>query len=152
MVEATQLDLRLDGGVALQPRQRHQIHVVEGQLRQLADHGLDEHVGLGRVDAAGHVVQRHLQDVLPHLLRMVEVVGQRLCVGDHEEQLVEFAAVLQEHAVAERAYIVAHVQASGGTVAGEDDLTHSRVSFLYDKYFFETTKKSVPWKSPWDRL
>ena len=83
---------------------------------------------------------------------MVEVVGQRLCVGDHKEELVEFAAVLQEHAVAERAYIVAYVQASGGTVAGEDDLTHNRVSFLYDKYFFETTKKSVPWKSPWDRL
>ena len=60
VVKAPQLDLRLHGGIALQPGQRHQVHVVERQLRQLAHHGLDEHMGLGRVDAAGHIVQRHL--------------------------------------------------------------------------------------------
>ena len=146
VVKAPQLDLRLHGGVAFQPGQRHQVHVVEGQLRQLTHHGLDEHMALGGVQTAGHVVQRHLEDVLPHLTGVVEIVGQGLGVGDHKEQLFKLAAVLQDDAVAEGAYIVAHVQAAGGAVAGEDDLTHNRDSFLYEKCFFETTKKSVPWK------
>ena len=135
MVKAPQLDLRLHGGVALQPGQRHQVHVVERQLRQLAHHGLNEHMGLGRVDAAGHIVQRHLQNVLPHLAGVVEVVGQRLCVGDHEKQLVELAAVLQNDAVTQRTHIVTHMEAARGAVAGKDDLAHSDISFLFSKSF-----------------
>ena len=135
VVKAAELDLRFDGGVALQTRQRHQIHVVERQLRQLADHGLNEHMAFPGVKTARHIVQSHLHDVLAHLAGVVEVVGESLRVGDHKEQLLEFAAVLQNDAVAEGADVVTHVQTSGGTVAGEDDLTHDDVSFLYDNYF-----------------
>ncbi len=117
VVEAPQLDLRLDGGVPLQTGQRHQVHVVEGQLRQLADVGLHQNGGFLRVDAAGQVIQRHLKDVVPHLLGMVEVVGQRLGVGDHEEQLFKLAAVLQRNAVAEGAHKMSHMKPPGGTVA-----------------------------------
>ena len=95
--------------------------------------GLHQNGGLGGVDTAGQVIQRHLHDVVAHLLGMVEVVGEGLCVGDHEEQLLESAAVLQHDAVAQGADVVADVETSGGTVAGEDDLTHDDVSFLYDK-------------------
>ena len=129
VLEAPHLDLRFDGGVALQPGQRHQIHIVKGQLRQFADVGLHQNGGFLRVDAAGQIVQRHLQDVVPHLLGMVEVVRQRLGVGDHEEQLFIPAAVLQRHAVAQRAYIVAHMKPSGGTVACQNDLSHCRIPF-----------------------
>ncbi len=101
VVEAAQLYLRLDSGVALQPRQCDQIHVVEGQLRQLAHDGLDKHVALPGVEAAGHVVQRHLQNVLAYLAGVVEVVGEGLRVGDHEVELLEFAAVLQNDPVAQ---------------------------------------------------
>ena len=67
-------------------RQRHQIHVVERHLRQLADVGLYKNGGLGGVDAAGQIVQRHLHDVVADLLGMVEVVGEGLRVGDHLEK------------------------------------------------------------------
>ena len=92
-------------------------------------------MALPGVKTARHIVQSHLHDVLAHLAGVVEVVGESLRVGDHKEQLLEFAAVLQNDAVAEGADVVTHVQASGGTVAGEDDLTHDDVSFLYDNYF-----------------
>ena len=135
MVEAPELDLRLDGRIALQTGQRHQIHVVEGQLRQLADVGLHQNGGFGRVDAAGQVIQRHLKDVVPHLLGMVEVVGEGLRVGDHEEQLFKFAAVLQRDAVAERADEMAHMKPSGGTVACQNDLSHDRFLLLCENIF-----------------
>ena len=148
MVEAAELDLRLDGGVPLQTGQRHQIHVVKRHLRQLADMGLHENGGLGGVDAAGQIVQRHLHDVVADLLGMVEVVGEGLRVGDHEEQLLEAAAVLEHDAVAQGANIVAYVETSGRTVAGEDDLAHSFNSFLYVRYFLLVKqKRPVPWNS-----
>ena len=56
--------ISLHGGVAFQPGQRHQVHVVEGQLRQLTPTDWMRHMALGGVQTAGHVVQRHLEDVL----------------------------------------------------------------------------------------
>ena len=104
--------------------------------------GLHENGGLGGVDAAGQIVQRHLHDVVADLLGMVEVVGEGLRVGDHEEQLFEAAAVLEHDAVAQGAHIVAYVEASGRTVAGEDDLAHTFNSFLYVRYFLLVKQKT----------
>ena len=112
--------------------------------------GLHQNRGLGGVNAARQIVQRHLHDVVPHLLGMVKVVGEGLCIGDHEEQLLKPAAVLQHHAVTQRTDVVADVEASGRAVACEDDLSHDDVSFLYEKYF-ETTKNVLSHGIPWDR-
>jgi len=49
------------------------------------------------------------------------VVGQGLQIGDEHERLV---LVLQGHAIAERADVVAEVQRSGGLVSGEDGASH----------------------------
>ena len=81
-------------------------------------------MGLGRVDAAGQVVQCHLQDVLAHLLRVVGVVGQGLCVGDHHIDLIVLAGVLQAHALLQGADIVAHMQTSGRAVARQNHFFH----------------------------
>ena len=122
--EVAHLDLALHGGVALQTADGDQILVVEAQLGQLRHHGLDEDVHLVGVQTAGQIVQRHLQDVLAHLLRVVGVVGQRLRVGDHDKDIIIFAGVLQPHPLLQRADIVANVQAAGGTVAGQNNFFH----------------------------
>ena len=119
------LDLGLDGGVALQAGHRDKVHIIEAQLGQFRHHGLDEDVGLGGVDAHGQVVQRHLQDVLAHLLRVVGVVGQRLRIGDHDVDLIELAGILQADALFQGADVVAHMQAACGAVAGQNDLFHN---------------------------
>ena len=119
------LDLGLDGGVALQAGHRDKVHIIEAQLGQFRHHGLDEDVGLGGVDAHGQIVQRHLQDVLAHLLRVVGVVGQRLRIGDHDVDLIELAGILQADALFQGADVVAHMQAACGAVAGQNDLFHN---------------------------
>ena len=131
VVKASQLDLRLHGGIAFQPGQCYQIHVVECQLRQLADMRLNQNGGFFRINAAGHIVQRHLQNVVPYLLGMIKIIGQRLRVGDHEKQLLESSAVLQRDAVAQGAYIVPHMKPTGRPVACQNDLSHNHFSFLY---------------------
>ena len=123
-LEVLLLDLRLDGGVALQAGHRDEVHIIEAQLGQLRHHGLNEDVGLGGVDAHGQIVQRHLQNVLAHLLRVVGVVGQRLCVSDHDVDLIELAGVLQPDALLQGANVMAHMQTARGAVAGQDNLLH----------------------------
>ena len=93
-LEITHLDLRLNGGVALHARHSDEVHIVERQLGQLRHHGLDENVGLFRVDARREVVQRDFHDVLAHALGMLGVVGQRLRVCDHNVNLIVFAGIL----------------------------------------------------------
>lgn len=78
-------------------------------------------MGLGGVDAAGQIIQRHLQDVLAHLFRVVGVIGQGLCIGDHNVDLIVLAGVLQAHPLLQGTDIVAHMQAAGGTVACQND-------------------------------
>ena len=123
-LEVLLLDLRLDGGVALQAGHRDEVHIIEAQLGQLRHHGLNEDVGLGGVDAHGQIVQRHLQNVLAHLLRVVGVVGQRLCISDHDVDLIELAGVLQPDALLQGANVMAHMQTARGAVAGQDNLLH----------------------------
>ena len=81
------------------------------------------------VDAAGQVIQRHLQNVLAHLLRVFGVIGQRLGIGDHHIDLVVLTGVLQPHPLLQRADIVAHMQPAGGAIAGQNDLFHEGFSF-----------------------
>jgi len=128
-LEVPHLDLALHGGVALQAAHGDEVHIVEAQLSQFRHHGLDENMGLGGVDAAGQIVQRHLQDVLTHLFRVVGVIGQGLCIGDHNVDLIVLAGVLQAHPLLQGTDIVAHMRAAGGAVAGQNDFFHDVLLF-----------------------
>ena len=123
-LEVLLLDLGLDGGVALQAGDGDEVHIIEAQLGQLGHHGLDEDVCLGGVDAHGQIVQSDLQDVLAHLLRVVGVVGEGLCVSDHDIDLVELARVLQPDTLLQRADIVADMEPARRAVARQNDLFH----------------------------
>ena len=123
-LEVLLLDLGLDGGVARRGGDGDEVHIIEAQLGQLRHHGLDEDVCLGGVDAHGQIVQSDLQDVLAHLLRIVGVVGEGLCVGDHDIDLVELARVLQPDTLLQRADIVADMEPARRAVARQNDLFH----------------------------
>ena len=123
-LEVAHLDFRLDGRVALDARDRDEVHVVEGQLRQLRYHRLDEDGRFLRVDAAGEIVERYLEDVAADFLGVLRVVGERLRVGYHYVDFVEFPGVLERHAALERAYVMSHVEAARRTVAGQYYLFH----------------------------
>ena len=75
-------------------------------------------------EAAREVVERHLDDVLAHLFGVVGVVGERLRVGNHDEDALVFARILQLDAAAQRAYVVSQVKFSGGAVPREYDFSH----------------------------
>ena len=128
-LEVLLLDLGLDGGVALQAGDGDEVHIIEAQLGQLRHHGLDEDVCLGGVDAHGQIVQSDLQDVLAHLLRIVGVVGEGLCVSDHDIDLVELARVLQPDTLLQRADIVADMEPARRAVARQNDLFHTFLLF-----------------------
>ena len=129
--ETAHLDLGLHRGIPLQPGYRHQVHIVKSQFRKLRNLGLDKQRGHCRVKTAGQIIQRHLNDVLPHLLRIVGIVRQRLCVGDHDEDPLEFARVLQLHATAQRAYVMAQMEPTGGSVARQYDFFHNAKILQY---------------------
>ena len=55
---------------------------------------------------------------------MLGVIGQGLRIGDHNEDFIEFAGILQGYALLQGADIMAHMQPTGGAVAGQDNLFH----------------------------
>lgn len=122
--EVAHLDFRLDGRVALDARDGDEVHVVEGQLGELRYHRLDEDGRLLGVDSAGEVVERYLEDVAADFLGVLGVVGERLRVGYHYVDFVEFPGVLERHAALERAYVMSNVEAARRAVAGQYYLSH----------------------------
>ena len=116
--EAAAVDLVLDRRVALESGDGHEVQIEHRQLGQRGQGGLHADRGRGRVDPDGKVVGRDLQDVRRTRSRLVRVVGQRLGVGEQQELAV---AVLERHAVAQRADIVPEVQRAGGAVAGQNN-------------------------------
>ena len=122
--ESAQGDLGLHGRVALQTLHGDQVHVVERQFAQFRHLRLDEERRFRGVETHREVVQRHFDDILTHLFRVVGIVGERLRIGDHNEYFVELARVLQLDAAAERTHEVAQMEPARGTVAGKDDFCH----------------------------
>ena len=60
---------------------------------------LDEDFRLFRVDADRKIVQRDLHNVLAHALRVLGVVGRRLCVRNHDVSVDMYSGILQLHAL-----------------------------------------------------
>ena len=114
-------DFGLYRWVALQAAHRHQILEVESQLTEFGDLALDKNGHLLGVETASKVVKRDFHHILTHLLRIIRVVGQGLCIGDEDKHLVEVALVLEFYAATERTHVVSDVKTTSGTVAGKHD-------------------------------
>ena len=111
------LQLGLHGRVAVQLRlgdqgEERQHQLVEGRNRRV----VEDRGPLG-VDARGQVVGDEAEDALTDRAHAI-AVGDHLVVGDQNPGLN--AAVLQEHAVTQRAEVVAQVQVAGRAVTRED--------------------------------
>ena len=118
LLEVAHLDFGLHRRVALYAAYCHQVHIIGGEFAEFGHLALDEDCGLGGVDAYGEVVQSHFDNVLAHLLGVIGIVGKGLRVGNHHVDFVVLAGVLKFDAAAQRAYVVAHMQAPCGAVAG----------------------------------
>ena len=100
-LKVSHLDLRFYGWVSLQSGNRNEIHIIKRKLAQFRNLRLDKDGALFRIKSAGKVIQCYLQNVLAHLLRVVRIVGQRLCICNHDVNFIEFTGVLQLHAAAQ---------------------------------------------------
>ena len=123
--------LGLDGRIALEALHADEVEIVEGQFRQFGHGTLNEDVRLLGVEARREVVEGHLNDVLTNLLGIIGVVREGLSIGNHHENLVELARVLQFHTAAERAYVVADMQSASRTVASQYNFL-----FTHGLYYF----------------
>ena len=92
--EVSHLNLSFYSRVTLYTGYSNQIHIVESQLGQFRDHGLDENRGFLRVQTTGKVIECYLHDVLTNFLRVFCVIGQCLRIGDHNIDFVIVAGVL----------------------------------------------------------
>ena len=87
----------------LQAAYADEVHEIKPEFAELRNLALDEkRHHFFRVEAAGEVVERHLNDILAHFFRVVDVVGEGLCVGDEYGHLLEVAFVLELYAAAQR--------------------------------------------------
>ena len=124
------LHLSLDGGVALQLSLGHKRQEGEHELVASGDGRVRVNGRLGGVDAAGQVVHDHVVHVVLDVGRGV-AVGDDLVVGDEHHRVD--AHVLQAHALADGAEVVAQVQTACGTVARE----HAVVLGVQGKVFLD---------------
>ena len=92
--EVSHLDLSFYSRVTLYTGYGNQIHIVESQLSQFRDHGLNENRGFLRVQTTGKIIECYLHDVLTNFLRVFCVIGQCLRIGDHNIDFVIVAGVL----------------------------------------------------------
>ena len=124
-------NLVLYGRVALQTGHGNEVHIIEGKLSELRHHGLNEQRGFCRIKTNSQIVERYLDDVLAYLVRVFCVVGECLCVSNHNIYLIVLAGILQLYTLAQRAYVVTYMQASGRTVAGKNNFAHVNTSLSY---------------------
>ena len=92
--------------VSLQAADGDKVHIIERQLGELGYHRLDEDGRLLGIEAHGEIVEGHLDDVLPHFLRVVGIVGECLRVGNEDKHAVEVARILQFDAPTKRPDVV----------------------------------------------
>ena len=112
------LNFRLYRWIALQTRYGNQIHIVHGQLGQLRHLRLNKQCRLCRIQTAGQIIQRNLQNILTNLFRIVCVISQCLCICNHNEDFIVFTGILQLYAASQGTNIMSQMQFAGRTVAG----------------------------------
>ena len=122
-LEPTETDFCAHRGIALEPRDRDEIEIEYGKLRQLGDSRLQRDRRQRRIDAGREVVERDLDDVGLDVRGPTRVVGERLQIGNQNCLIMR---ALQLDTRAERADIVAEVQRACWAVARENDLACRR--------------------------
>lgn len=73
---------------------------------------------LFRINADGKIIHRHVQNALPDLADIPDIVGQGLRVGEHHELPVR---VLIFQPVPEGSGIMPEMKRAGCAIAGEED-------------------------------
>ena len=89
--KVTLLDLSFYRRVTLYTGYSHQVHIIKTKLCKLRNHGLDKNSSLLRINTACQIIQCNLKNILANFLRMLSVVCQSLCVGDHDINLIELS-------------------------------------------------------------
>ena len=131
MFEVFLFNLRFHGGVAFQPRKGNEVHIIKGELGELFDMRLHENRRFFRIEPARKIIERDFRDIRAHLFGIIKIIGERLRVGDHHVDLVEFTAILQFHAPFERAHVVPDMQFSRGAVARKNNIFHNFSIFTH---------------------
>ena len=93
-LEITHLNLTFYRRIPLQPCHSDQIHIIKCQLTQLRNLGLNQQCGFCGIQTAGHIIQRHFNNILSDLLRILYIVRQRLGIRYHDENLIIFPGIL----------------------------------------------------------
>ena len=93
--EITHLDLRFHSRVTLNTGHCNQIHIIEGKLCKLRNHGLDENCGFLRINPASQIIKCYLDNILTNLLRVLCVISKRLGIRDHNINLVIISGILK---------------------------------------------------------
>ena len=113
---AGSLHFGLHGRVAVQLRLGDQRQERQHELVLRRNRGVRVNHGLVRVDAGGHIVKHQVEHVVLNMLGGV-AVGDHLIISDDDIRV--HAQVLHGDTLANRAEVMAKVQASGRAVAGE---------------------------------
>ena len=71
----THLDFGFHCRVTLQAWHCDQIHIIESQFAQFGNLRLDKDGGLHRVQTDSHIIKRHLNHILTHLLGIFYIIG-----------------------------------------------------------------------------
>ena len=116
-IEAAHLYLGLDGWVALQTGDADHVHEIERELAEFGYLALDEECGLRRVEACCKVVEGDLDDVLAHLLGVVDVVCECLRISLEDKYLIVKAGVLEFYATPKGTNVVTDMELACWTVA-----------------------------------
>ena len=123
-LKITHLNLSLNGWVSLQSGNSNQIHIEKGKLCQLWNLRLNKNRTFFRIQSAGKIIQCYLNNILTDLLRIVCIVRQRLCICNHDKNLVVLSGILQLNSAFQRSNIMSYVKSAGRSVAGQNDLFH----------------------------
>ena len=113
---AGSLHFGLHGRVAVQLSLGDQRQERQHKLVFRRNRGMRVNHGLVRVDAGGHIVKHQVEHVVLDVLGGV-AIGDHLIIGNDDIRV--HAQVLHGDTLADRAEIMAQVQASGRAVAGE---------------------------------
>src|SRR5206468_1998812 len=111
VAEVLVLDLLREGGVAHDAVEGDEHRGEKGQLVNGGDFGLNEHVRLVGIDAAGEIVGGDVDDGLADVIGALGAGGEGVLVGDDEIAVV---FVLEGQAVFDAADVVAEVELAGG--------------------------------------
>ena len=132
--EASELDFLLYGRITLETLDCNKVHIIEGKLAKFRNLRLDKDSHLFRIETGRKIIKRNLYDILSDLFRIVCIVCQSLCIGDHNEYLLKLAGILKLYPSLERSHIVSKMELSGRTVTCQNYFSHIFCTVIWRYY------------------